>query len=189
MSALSSIEDQIVIFFDLLISLGVKVEYLEKRDEFPISLRGAFKRSSLSIDVSKSTQFYSAIKLLEYSNPMSINVINSSYSKTYMKVTDEMVEKFKDLQQYKVPNDPSSAAFAIAYGLVLNQVKIKSYRECLSIEHSDNKIYSLLSEIGADYKFDDDDLLIKPKPLVGFDLDISDCLDLFPVLWLYCMFL
>lgn len=131
------------------------------------------------IDCARSTQFASSV-VLNFSklNPTLV-FQNLQGSHNYFQLSQQMVEEFKraDLE-WSCPLDWSSAAFAMAYGLVVGE----SYLT-IAPDHyqADYAIMELLKQIGAQYSYDKNQLRVKSsKHLTSFQFDFEACPDLFP---------
>ncbi len=118
--------------FDLLIGVGAKISYLEEEGFLPVKItgRGAKNKKSSSfepketeieLDISKSTQFLSAMLLVSpmFPNGLRITVTSEKTDGSYIRITRKMMEEagvnvFFDGRTYRVsrPSADSSATGA-----------------------------------------------------------------------------
>jgi len=132
------------------------------------------------IDCTRSSQFASAV-VINFSK-LNPNLLfqNLQGSQNYLQLSQKMEQEFKQgTTEWNCPLDWSSAAFAIAYGLVIDESHIAILPDQFQ---ADFAMMELLKLMGAEYKYDAQKLIIKPsKQLSAFQFDFDECPDLFPV--------
>jgi 3-phosphoshikimate 1-carboxyvinyltransferase len=132
------------------------------------------------IDCTRSSQFASAV-VINFSK-LNPNLLfqNLQGSQNYLQLSQKMEQEFKQgTTEWNCPLDWSSAAFAIAYGLLIDESHIAILPDQFQ---ADFAIMELLKLMGAEYKYDAQKLIIKPsKQLSAFQFDFDECPDLFPV--------
>ncbi len=93
-------------------------------------------------------------------------------------------------QNFRVPSDWSSLAFLIAAGAITSS-QISFENVDLSCNQADAVILDILRAIGTDISVNplDNSLFIRGgRELIGFEIDCSDCPDLFPILTVLACF-
>lgn len=83
--------------FDVLIGIGAQIEYLEMEGFLPIKITGMQKEAmSVNLDISKSTQFLSALLLIApmVKKGMKIHITSDKTDGAYIRITRKMMEEF-----------------------------------------------------------------------------------------------
>lgn len=83
--------------FDVLIGIGAQIEYLETEGFLPIKITGMQKEAmSVNLDISKSTQFLSALLLIApmVKKGMKIHITSDKTDGAYIRITRKMMEEF-----------------------------------------------------------------------------------------------
>lgn len=101
--------------FDALISIGASFEYLEKEDYLPVRVTGNKGLcQTVSMDITKSTQFLSALLMVApmTNNGVTINITSPKKDGAYIHITRHMMEQFGvhttfDGTAYHIPADAS----------------------------------------------------------------------------------
>jgi 3-phosphoshikimate 1-carboxyvinyltransferase len=134
----------------------------------------------LLIDCARSTQFASAVVLNFSMLQTKLVFQNLQGSHNYLQLSQQMLQEFKQGKlEWSCPLDWSSAAFAIAYGLLVGESHLEIAPDPYQ---ADFAIMELLKLIGADFSFDNSHLIVKSsKQLSAFHFDFDACPDLFPV--------
>lgn len=109
--------------FDVLSEMGAKITYLEQEGFLPIKIQGIGKARStndmlhVTLDISKSTQFLSALMLVSpmLKQGLSIKITSERKEGSYIRITQKMMEQFGAATQfdgtsYKMPPDISYKA-------------------------------------------------------------------------------
>lgn len=118
--------------FDVLKSMGAKIEFLEEENALPIRIKGCGcnEKQTVSLDISKSTQFLSALMMIGCMCKKGLSVEITSEKKTgsYINITKNMVEEFGgrvsfdgktytiepkiyNIKEYQVEPDVSAACY------------------------------------------------------------------------------
>lgn len=109
--------------FDVLSEIGAKITYLEQEGFLPIKIQGIGKARSandmlhVTLDISKSTQFLSALMLVSpmLKQGLSIKITSERKDGSYIRITQKMMEQFGATTQfdgtsYKMPPNISYKA-------------------------------------------------------------------------------
>lgn len=161
--------------------LDVTVE-LSHSNEYWLSIKGPFKKktNTLEVDCSKSTQFATALKLIESVLNIEIIPVNLNSSKLYWEMTKKLIEDTKLSKEYIVPADFSSLSYPVALAAIdkHNSVKIKNCFERDYLQ-ADSKLFDILKSLDIQFNFSNDGLEVQGKTIDrGFDVDVSECPDL-----------
>ncbi|MDP6869251.1 MAG: hypothetical protein QGI21_00550 [Candidatus Poseidoniaceae archaeon] len=104
--------------------LGVNVNYLLETNELPIEIKGPFSLESVDIDVSKTSQYYSAVMLMTpRTSGFEINTIGEHVSRNHSELTWELCKRTGAVkvgvpwevrcpEEVTIPPDASMSAFA-----------------------------------------------------------------------------
>lgn len=138
---------------------------------------------NLEIDCSETTQFASGFQLVSAFTDTIIIPLNLKSSQSYWEMTKKMIQSFRDVSEYAIPLDWSSASYALAFG-ALNQ-EISFPHLSYDFFQADAKFYLVLKSLGIITDLENGILLKPLKIEKSFDLDVSDCLDLVPSLAFY----
>ncbi len=137
--------------------------------------------SSVTIDCAKTTQFATALKLLGIRTGALVIPKNLEVSKSYWRMTEELVVTFaQENSTYTVPRDWSSASYPLAFAALNHRIEFSG----LSFDslQADSKFLILLRSLGC---VEETAGSIFISPLLNHrsvELDVSDCLDLVPTL-------
>lgn len=190
-------------FFDVILPhLGVKVR--SNSGKLPISVQGPLVPASIEIEGSLSSQFLTGL-LMAYSAAGAAHVaikVNHLKSKPYIDLTLDVMQKFgmhlpenrnyetfyfnapdrhsQSVIQYTVEGDWSGAAFLLVAGAIAGPVTVTGLD--LSSTQADKQILHALTQANADFEINEEKIRIQPGNLTGFQLDATDCPDLFPPL-------
>lgn len=89
--------------FDVLKDMGAYIEFLEEENALPVKIRGCFAKEAdsaatrrISLDISKSTQFLSALLMTGCmcKNGLEIEITSDKKTGSYIDITKKMVEEF-----------------------------------------------------------------------------------------------
>lgn len=179
-------------------ALGVKCK--TSNGVLPISVQGPFKGGKVSVDGSMSSQFLSgllmALPLCENDSELKVSNLKS---KDYVRMTLEVLEEFGvevevneefdcfkinggqeyKAREYTVEGDWSSAAYFLVAGAIAGSVKVRGLGG--DSLQADRIIIDLLKEVGASVNVDAEEVVVEKNELKGFEFDVEECPDLFPV--------
>lgn len=186
--------------FDALVQLGASFEYLEKEGFLPVVVTGnQGKGQSVAIDISKSTQFLSALLMVApmTGNGIAIQISSEKKEGAYIRITTSMMEQFGvttsfDGEVYHVPSgktytaldyevepDVSAACYYYALGtLTGGEIIVKGVHHGLM--QGDMKFLGVLEKLGATLEATEEGIqLTGPKDGVyeGIDVDLNDFSD------------
>lgn len=189
-------------FFDELFpQLGVNIE--TNNGHLPLKINGPLQPVSISIDGSLSSQFLTGLLFsLAVAATENITVfVNNLKSKPYIDLTLDVMKKFgyeienknyeqfiihpqptpqKNLIEYTVEGDWSSASFLLVAGAIAGNVKITGLD--VHSTQADKAIMQALKDCGAGINIKEEYLEIYKSTLHSFTFDATDCPDLFPPL-------
>ncbi len=165
-------------FLDLLVGLGVEVNYLEEEGRFPFVIKSnELKDFDIEINTDASTQFASAMLMTQSVSDANISLTGARVNGAYIEMTNEMIETFGP--NYKVEPDVSAACYFYAMSLVLGtKTKVKGVH--LNSLQGDIKFLELLEQMGADIKDEDDGVLVDCSFVTSFEgleVDMHDFSD------------
>jgi len=187
-------------FEDFLPKMGVEVEL--NKGYLPLQINGKLQGGSYTVDGSLSSQYISGLlmALPMCSNDSDLTVL-SSKSTPYIDITLEVLQLFgievanTNFQEYRikgnqsyvspeqsitVEGDWSGATFWIVFGLINGEISIEQLNPN-SIQ-ADKAILKVVEQIGAQFEWRNNALLIKKKNHHAFSFDATNCPDLFPIL-------
>lgn len=144
--------------FESLEQLGSKFSgYL-----FPVKMKGQITQKEVSVNCEKSSQYYSSLLLITSAIDLKIEPLNLNNSLAYVEQTKDLIKKIKNGRtEFRISSDASSFSYAFAYNKLVAKVNIKNL---------------LKDEIQSDWK------ILELEDSNGFNIDVSQCLDLFPTL-------
>lgn len=192
--------------FDVLIGLGAKIVYLEEEGFLPIQITGIGEQISkekevtVTLDISKSTQFLSALLLTSPMIAAGIRILITS-EKTdgaYIRITRKMMEQFgvrvsfdgrnyvvKGGQQYQIAEyqiEPDVSAACYFYGAAAitgGRTLVKNVTK--SCMQGDLKFLTVLEQIGCKVTEDADGQIVVTGPangaIDGITVDMNDFSD------------
>ena len=165
-------------FLDLLVDLGVEVDYLEEEGHFPFVIKSnGLKNFDIEINTDASTQFASAMLMTQSVSGANISLTGARVNGAYIEMTKKMIETFGP--NYKVEPDVSAACYFYAMALVLGtKAKVKGVH--LNSLQGDIKFLRLLEQMGADIKDEDDGVLVDASLVTsyeGLEVDMKDFSD------------
>jgi 3-phosphoshikimate 1-carboxyvinyltransferase len=139
-----------------------------------------FLAQKIQIDCARSTQFASAV-LLNFSKlNLQYEMLNLKGSGSYLNMTKQMLHDFQmPTSTWYCPMDWSSAAFAVAYGLLIGESHLHIAPDQ---NQADYAIMQILNLLQVEFSYEDHHLRLKPSSsLQSFTFDFEACPDLFPV--------
>ncbi len=165
-------------FLDLLVDLGVEVDYLEEEGHFPFVIKSnGLKDFDIEINTDASTQFASAMLMTQSVSGANISLTGARVNGSYIEMTKKMIDAFGPI--YKVEPDVSAACYFYAMSLVLG-TKAKVWGVHLDSLQGDIKFLQLLEQMGADIKEEDDGVLVDANLVTsyeGLEVDMKDFSD------------
>ncbi|MFT4153828.1 3-phosphoshikimate 1-carboxyvinyltransferase [Parafilimonas sp.] len=195
-------------FFDeVMPQLGVEIA--SNKGKLPIKIQGPLQPKDITIDGSLSSQFLTGL-LLAYSALDAKNVtisVTNLKSRPYIDLTLSVMESFllkvpenrnyeafyfeetpdtehSDFVDYTVEGDWSGGAFLLVFGAVAGNIKVAGLN--IASTQADKKILEALESSGAQVIIREKEIEVSSSPLgaggVAFELDATDCPDLFPPL-------
>lgn len=196
-------------FFDQVLPLlGVSIK--SNAGKLPMEIQGPLQPLPITVDGSLSSQFltgllmaYSAaIQQQEQRNPVSITVTDLK-SKPYIDLTLDVMEQFglpvpvhhnynefvfpvnvarqsPGLVNYTVEGDWSGGAFLLVAGAIAGPITVRGLDPAST--QADKTILTALQRAKAGVAIDAKQINLQPTKLQAFELDATDCPDLFPPL-------
>lgn len=178
--------------------LGAKIDYLEKEGQSPLKIYSSVLclGSKVTIDVSLSSQFFSALLMIApFLDGLNISLSSEPISRPYIDMTIramqewgiEVVQREKGNYQilggqyyqkkhYVIEGDYSSAGyfFAIA-ALTQSSLTLKNLNP--HSMQADRKFLNLLVGMGNEVSISDQEIRIIGKQILPLSLDMEDCPD------------
>jgi 3-phosphoshikimate 1-carboxyvinyltransferase len=178
--------------------LGAKVKSID--DKCPFTIRGPIKGGKTRVN-GISSQFLTA---LLFSSPLAKGdteiVVENLHEKPYVEITLDWLRsqhiqfeqkglewfRIKGNQSFKafdrqIPADFSSATFALcAAAITQSEIRIKGLD--FSDHQGDKKVFDFLKQMGVDFIYESDGVIVKGKPLTGIAIDMNDTPDALPAL-------
>lgn len=192
-------------FFDSVLPLlGVNVK--SNQGKLPLTIQGPLIPKNIEVDGSLSSQFLTGL-LMAYGSSADTEVsikVQNLKSKPYIDLTLDVMKKFnmrlpenknyaefifyagdttgsrQAVIDYFTECDWSSAAFILVAGAIAGPITVQGLD--LTSSQSDKKIVDVLMWTNAAISMDAKGINIKPAPMKAFELDATDCPDLFPPL-------
>ena len=185
--------------FDVLKSMGSKIEFLEEENSLPVKIKGCknTKITRVCLDISKSTQFLSALMMIGCmcNEGLEVEITSEKKSGSYINITKNMVEEFGgkvefdgqvyyvapkpySIKEYQVEPDVSAACYfygiASIYGCraLVNNVHFNSTQ-------GDIRFIKVLEEMGCEVIDTDEGIeVVGPSKLKGLeDVDMNNFSD------------
>lgn len=191
-------------FNEVLPQLNVIVE---SNDGFlPLSVRGPLSPENIQVDGSLSSQFLTGL-LLAYSAAGASYVridVNNLQSKPYIDLTLDVMQafnmhlpivdnyqkfyfpritsehNFEKVIHYQVEGDWSGAAFLLVAGALYGDITVEGMN--IHSKQADRAIMKALQLAGVSFEEDLNEIKVKSGLLQPFELDATECPDLFPPL-------
>ncbi len=166
---------------EILDSLKKLGAYTVKENDL-IKIKGPLRLDKkIKIDCSQTTQFASALLLLQIHQPFELEMINLSFSETYIELTKKVIDEVTHSGEIEISPDFSSLGYFIAYGLTQQNIHIKNVKEVDSFQ-ADSYFFKLMDDLKISYILSENGLLIPKSEYNGFHIDSSLCIDLVPTL-------
>lgn len=182
--------------FEILDKLNIKNNY-----KLPIKIKGPITITNLEFDTKNTSQILSGLLLvLPYLRKDSSILAKNLFSKPYIDLTIKSLSDFginilnndykkfningnqyyKSPKTYDIEGDWSGAAFFLVLGAIYTEIKINNLN--YKSKQADKKIIEVLHQVGAKIKINKYSIIVSPNNLIPFDIDSTDCPDLFPSL-------
>ncbi len=188
---------------DALKKIGANIEYIEKEGFPPVKISGNSNlNNSISIDISKSSQFLSSLLLCAplFKNGVKIFVKGKKVSKPYIDITVSVMKDFnvdvieKDgfyevakeenyqRREFVVESDFSSASYFLAAAYFINKnILIKNLNYYKSLQ-GDKKFIDIVKKMGGKFDIKENQIKVIPEKLTGVTVDMSNVPDMVPTL-------
>lgn len=178
----------------------------EKTEEYVI-VHGQLKLDDFTINGNISSQFASGLMFLNAFalSKKKITIIPPIPSRSYIIMTLNVLEEFGFLFESKYDThryigrcnrERDTFDVEVDYSLLANfavlaalKGTIKLYCSNDSSLQGDSIIIDFLSRIGVSIRFDSDSITVSKHKLLPFDLDLSDCIDLGPTMFVLAAFI
>lgn len=179
------------------------VDYKMEKDRLIINQK--LPLYDLQIEDTSSSQFITGwLFLIAYSNAKNTVVYPTNIgSKEYIDITLDVLDdfgiKFENKVEtiylketncqfinYKIEKDWSQAAFFLALGALQGEVLIENIN--INSKQGDKKILNILSKMGAKIDYLDNDIKVTSNALNGIEINIDDCIDLGPIIFVVAAF-
>ncbi|MCX6650689.1 MAG: 3-phosphoshikimate 1-carboxyvinyltransferase [Methanomassiliicoccales archaeon] len=189
---------------EALIGLGVRCESTRGNGLAPLMVQGPNKGKETSIRGDVSSQFISSLLISSAVKDVdtTIHLTTPLKSRPYVDITMEMMTRFGVKcqstadgfivpggqryrpQDYTVPGDFSSAAFPLAAAALTGQVTVKNLDP--KDRQGDRSFLDILKGLGAEVRWEGNDLRCARGELRGMEIDLGDAPDLFPIVTVLC---
>lgn len=167
-------------YLALLSSLGVKAELENEK----VLIKGAISNTEqLEVDCSQTTQFASALMLIQKKANLEIKLKDIEGSSRYLAMTEKILADFELAPEYHIPVDFSCLSYIISYAVLSGDTLVENAFEQDEFQ-ADSILVELLQKSGVDISFSDNGMLIKKMNTLyeGFDVNGAECIDLVPTL-------
>ncbi len=164
-------------FLDLAEHLGAKVSL---QDDI-LFIQGPVKiKNNITVDCSKTTQFASGLQMICSHFGLKVEPQNLSSSKTYWELTEKLIERFQNCEEFEVSLDWSSASYGMCFAALNHEVFFPSLK--YDPLQSDAKLLRILSDLEC-VRLAENGIYVFPfKQNKSLHIDVEDCLDLVPSL-------
>lgn len=184
--------------FEALAQMGARFTYLEKEGFLPVKLKGsANPPAQADVDISKSTQFLSALLMVSpmIKEGLTVNITSDKKTGSYVKITQRMMAEFGcesifdgekyvigkgsryHMEEYNIEPDMSAACYFYAMAAVTGGSAVVENVHSNSMQ-GDLKFLGVLEKMGC--KITDGEKGIRleaPCRLSGVDVDMNDFSD------------
>lgn len=167
-------ERPIKALIDALIELGANIEYLDKGGSLPIVIEGkVLQGNQIEIDQTQSSQFTSALMMIGpfLQNGLLIKRTRIKRSESYITLTKQLMldmgfelsvndkeilisNKQADISCYEVEGDWSSAAYLLAFVVLIPNASIKLSGLSKNSSQGDKEILIILETLGLNYSWE-----------------------------------
>lgn len=192
--------------FEVLISLGAKIDFLERKWHLPVEITGAGEQIAsrseperIRLDIGKSTQFLSALLLVApmFPHGLQIEITGEKKSGSYIRITQKMMEQFGTAaifdgssyqipaasaycrERYRIEPDMSAACYFYAAAAVTGGYALvrNIHGDCMQ---GDLKFLSVLREMGCAVRDEEAGISVTGPAdgtLRGISVDMNDFSD------------
>ncbi len=170
---------------DLLRSLGVDIEVGHLDGNFYFEVQGPyqFNQKEIHVKCDKTTQFASGLMLslndLLEARKSAIVPVEISSSEKYLTLTRQLLNEFKESNQFEIPPDFSAMAYFIAIGATISDLVITNCHKIDSYQ-ADSYFLQVLKKMKGEYFFSQRGLEIKRSNLQAINFDCRLAPDLAP---------
>jgi 3-phosphoshikimate 1-carboxyvinyltransferase len=167
--------------FEALESLGASLQYLGKDGFLPVRINGvqaSSEPSEVQIDVSKSSQFMSALMLVSPLFKAGLEVLptGQQVSKSYSSLTKNIIRQ-ADSGEVRVEADAAAAGYAWAIA-VLSGGKVTVKNIFADSSQGEFEILNIFEAMGAKIEHKDDSVTVfGPLEIKPINVDMSNCPD------------
>ncbi len=171
--------------------LDVYIDLFNKNDVFnvvsnkSIKIRNKLKPGKFDVKGDVSSQFISGLLFLnaESKNKCEINITTETVSTPYIEMTKQVLEETlnEDIKECTIESDISAASNFIVLGAFKGGFRINNIN--VDSKQGDIKIIEILRDIGAKITANQGYLEFLPSDLKPLNIDIKDCIDLGPILF------
>ncbi len=160
--------------------LGAQIEH-ESNACFPLIIQGPLKiPDALNIDAHETTQFVSSLMLALSDHRVAFKY-EAVQSKVYIDLTKKLIQE-SHRNQFKAAPDFSSAAYPLCLALLNGEVTLTNIFE-RDFHQADSFLLTLFDQLNITYSWSQAGLYLNQQSnFMGFELDVSQCLDLIPAL-------
>lgn len=177
--------------FDVLKEMGAQIEFMENEDALPVKIRGCFcdcnesLPKKIKLDISKSTQFLSALLMTGCmcENGLDIEITSEKKTGSYIDITKKMVEEFGghisfdgttyrvarkayNSMEYQIEPDVSAACYF--YGIAaIYGVKALVYNVHFDSTQGDIKFLKVLKDMGCDIEDTEEGIVVTGPDKTG----------------------
>lgn len=185
--------------FEALQSMGAEFTYLKEEGHLPVRVKGcAAKATEVSIDISKSTQFLSALLMtaVMVKNGLHIHIVSEKTDGAYVRITREMMKQFGceviyDGHDYEIPKgqtyragtyvvepDVSAACYFYAMAAVTGGSAVVNHVHP-GLWQGDMKFLDVLEQMGCLVEDTKEGIRVTGNRdgLKGIDVDMNDFSD------------
>lgn len=185
--------------FDSLTQMGAEFTYLEKEGFLPVKVKGCANPPAVAyVDISKSTQFLSALLMISpmIKEGLTINITSDKKTGSYIKITQKMMAEFGcnsefdgekytiakgegyDIEAYIIEPDLSAACYFYAMAAVTGGNCVVENVHLNSMQGDLNFLTKVLTGMGCTIEDTDAGIMLTaPEKLSGIDIDMNDFSD------------
>lgn len=147
-------------------SIGAKVQQLDRGYliQGPVN-----QKAKVVINSKRSSQFYTALKLIASSIDLNVQAVEMESSLAYAKMTDHLVDEVQKQKTISVPVDFSSLAYLVALGVLTTGFQHPQVTG-VDYDQADHAILDILKNSGATIEISEKGIFIEPcslKPITG----------------------
>lgn len=185
--------------FDALTQMGARFTYLENEGFLPVRVKGSVKPPATAyVDISKSTQFLSALLMISpmMKEGLTINITSDKKTGSYIKITQKMMAEFGcnsefdgekyiirkgegyNITDYVIEPDLSAACYFYAMAAVTGGSAVVKNVHMDSMQGDLKFLTAVLTGMGCTITDEEEGIrLTAPAQLSGIDVDMNDFSD------------